>query len=80
MIELYFVHSHSHLEKVKTYNSDNPITLGGTLCLEKDYLHLRDSMKIKVKNVKAKLSNVFTEDILSPTIFLNIQELIRCRE
>lgn len=37
-------------------------------------------MKIKVKNVKAKFSNVFTEDILSPTIFLNIQELIHYQE
>ena len=23
-------------------NSDNQVTLGGTLCLDKDYLHLRD--------------------------------------
>ena len=32
-------------------------------------------MKIKVKNVKTKFYNVFIKGILSPTIFLNIQEL-----
>ena len=42
VIKQYFIHFHSHLEEVKTYNSDNQVTLGGTLCLDKDYLHLRD--------------------------------------
>ena len=37
-------------------------------------------MKIKVKNVKAKLYNVLIKGILSSTVFLNIQEFIPCQE
>lgn len=37
-------------------------------------------MKIKVKNVKAKLYNVFIKDIFITYNILNIQELIPCQE
>ena len=37
-------------------------------------------MKIKVKNVKAKLYNVLIKGILTSTVFLNIQEFIPCQE